>query len=238
MSPNDLTARIDALDWDAIRARTDAEGRAIGGALLDRAECAELAALFDDDARFRSTVDMGPRAYGEGTYRYLTRPLPPLVETLRRELYARLTPLASDWWRRLGREPAFPRDLDAFLARCAEAGQTRPTPLLLRYGPGGHNRLHQDRYGEVSFPLQAAICLNRPGPDFTGGEFLLAEQRARQQTRVEAIALERGELLVFAGGDRPVPGRRGEVRCQTRHGVSRVRSGGRVCLGIIFHDAA
>jgi hypothetical protein len=194
--------------------------------------------LFDDDGRFRSTVDMGPRRYGEGTYRYLARPLPEIVETLRRELYEKLVPLANDWWRRLRRPRSFPPTLDAFLALCGAAGQTRPTPLLLRYGPGGHNRLHQDRYGEIGFPLQAAICLTRPGADHEGGEFLLVEQRARQQSRGEAIALERGQLLIFAGGDRPVPGTRGDVRAQTRHGVSRVRRGRRICLGIIFHDAA
>jgi len=180
---------------------------------------------------------MGRHAYGAGRYRYFADPLPPLVEALRGALYAALAPLARNWSERLRKPGRFPDQLEAFRALCADAGQVNPTPLLLRYGPGGYNRLHQDRYGEISFPIQAAIGLDEPGVDYTGGEFLLVEQRARMQGRGSAIALPRGAVLIFAGGDRPVAGARRDVRASLRHGVSRVHTGRRTALGLIFHDA-
>jgi hypothetical protein len=180
---------------------------------------------------------MGKHAYGEGSYRYFADPLPAAVGDLRAALYARLAPIARRWSQRLRRQVDFPDDLASFLAQCAAAGQTRPTPLLLRYGPGGYNRLHQDRYGEIAFPIQAVIGLDRPGVDYTGGEFLLVEQRARMQARGSALALPRGSLLLFAGNDRPVAGTRGWVRASVRHGVSRIHTGRRTTLGLIFHDA-
>jgi hypothetical protein len=180
---------------------------------------------------------MGRHAYGEGSYRYFADPLPPLVGELRAALYARLAALARRWSERLRRPFPYPDAHADFRALCAAAGQTHPTPLLLRYGPGGYNRLHQDRYGELAFPLQVAIGLDEPGRGYTGGEFLLLESRARTQPRATAIALPRGGALLFAANDRPIQGRRGDVRASLRHGVSRIHSGRRTCLGIIFHDA-
>jgi len=231
-----LQKRITALDWRRIRADLDAHGHAVAGPIFDTAECDTLAGLWDS-ARFRSEIEMGPRRYGEGVYRYFAAPLPAPVRTLRQQLYARLAPIANDWWRRLGREPAFPARLRPFLSQCHEAGQSRPTPLLLRYERGGYNCLHQDRYGRVAFPLQAAVLLSRPGRDFEGGEFLLVEQRPRAQSRGEAIGLRRGEIILFPNAERPVKGVRGSYRAAVRHGVSRVRRGKRTTLGIIFHDA-
>jgi hypothetical protein len=180
---------------------------------------------------------MGPRRFGEGEYRYFARPLPPLVEELRRGLYARLAPIANRMMRELRRRERYPRTLAAFLRRCHAAGQTRPTPLLLRYEKGGYNRLHQDLYGALAFPLQATVVLSRPGVDYEGGEFLLVESRPRQQSLGEAIALEQGELVVFPVRERPVAGARGALRASVRHGASRLRGGERFALGIIFHDA-
>jgi hypothetical protein len=237
LSARELAARIAALDWPALEAELDAEGWSLTPALLDAPECAALEALFDEPARFRKTIDMGRHAYGEGSYRYFAEPLPGPVAALRAALYARLVPLARRWSERLRRTDTWPDAFEDFRARCAAAGQTRPTPLLLRYSAGGYNRLHQDRYGEIAFPLQAVIGLDEPGRDYTGGEFLLVEQRARTQSRGIALPLPRGSALLFAAGDRPVPGRRGDVRASFRHGVSRVHSGRRTCLGIIFHDA-
>jgi hypothetical protein len=229
--------RIARLDWEALLTALDAEGWSRAPSLLERDECAELDALFERDAAFRKTIEMEKHAYGEGRYRYFADPLPPLVAELRAALYARLVPLARRWSERLRRPAEFPAELGAFRARCAAAGQTQPTPLLLRYGPGGYNRLHQDRYGEIAFPIQAVIGLDEPGTDYTGGEFLLVEQRARMQARGSAIALPRGALVLFGSGDRPVAGARGDVRASVRHGVSRVHSGRRTTLGLIFHDA-
>ncbi len=180
---------------------------------------------------------MARHRFGEGEYRYFGRPLPPLVETLRRTLYARLAPIANRMMEALSRPERYPPSLRAFLARCREAGQTRPTPLLLRYEAGGTNRLHQDLYGALAFPLQVTVLLSRPGRDFEGGEFLLLESRPRQQSLGEAIALAQGELVLFPVRERPVPGARATLRAAVRHGVSRVRSGERFALGVIFHDA-
>jgi len=237
VAPAGLEARIARLDWAAIGQTLDERGFATTGPLLTPGECAAAIALWDDPARFRSRVDMARHRFGEGEYRYFAAPLPPLVATLRRRLYPRLAPVASRWASRL-REAPFPAGLEAFLRRCARRGQTRPTPLLLRYEAGGYNCLHQDIYGPVAFPLQVTLLLSRPGHDFTGGQFLLVEQRPRAQSRGEAVELGQGEAIVFATRHRPVAGGRGAYRVAVRHGVSRLASGLRVTLGIIFHDAA
>ncbi|SDH22329.1 2OG-Fe(II) oxygenase [Pseudonocardia oroxyli] len=214
----------------------DTEGIARIPALLTPGECAETAALFDDDDRFRSTVVMARHAFGEGSYRYFADPLPDLVQKLREELYPPLARVANDWAARLG-EPGHPETLAELRAWCAQAGQTRPTPLLLRYGPGGHNRLHQDVYGDRTFPLQVSVLLDRPDVDFTGGESVFTEQVPRQQSRAIVERPGHGDALVFPVRYRPVRGARGVHRRQLRHGVSAVRSGRRHVLGIIFHDA-
>jgi hypothetical protein len=201
-------------------------------------ERAELQEIYDDDRRFRSTVVMARHQFGEGEYRYFANPLPPVVERLRRDAYGPLAELANVWAERLRSETRYPADLDEFLAVCRRAGQNRPTPLLLRYEPGGWNALHQDLYGEVAFPLQLTVALTEPGTDFTGGENLLVEQRPRAQSRGSSITIPAGHALVFATRDRPVRGTRGSHRTQMRHGVSTVTSGRRATLGIIFHDAA
>jgi uncharacterized protein len=232
--------RIAALDWDSIRAGIDAEGFALTPAVYDAAECDALSALFEEGT-FRSTIEMRRHRFGEGRYRYFDAPLPALVEDARRALYPPLAALANDWARRLGAasaDDAFPERLEDFLARCHAAGQRRPTPLILRYGAGGHNTLHQDLYGDLAFPLQAVTILNRSGSDFEGGQFVLVEQRPRAQSRAHVIDLERGAFLVFPTRNRPVEGSRGYYRTTMRHGVATVYSGERVTLGIIFHDAA
>ncbi len=233
-----LPRRIAALDWPAVEQAVGAHGHARTAAVLTPAECRELAALDGDDARFRSRIEMARYRFGEGDYGYFAEPLPPLVAEMREALYARLAPIANRMAAALGREARYPPELAAFRRRCRAAGQTRPTPLLLRYGAGGHNRLHRDLYGELHFPLQVTALLSRPGADFEGGEFLLVENRAREQARGEAIRLEQGELVIFPVHERPVPGRRGMLRAAMRHGVSRIHSGQRYALGIIFHDAA
>lgn len=233
-----LHRRIAGVDWPAVEASLAERGFAHTGPLLGARECMALARLFTEDARFRSTVDLARHRFGDaGSYRYFARPLPPVVETLRRALYPPLAAIANRWQEALGAEERFPAALDAFLARCAEAGQERPTPLLLRYGAGGYNCLHQDRYGAVGFPLQVVIGLSRPDVDYTGGEFLLVEQRPRMQSRGSALRLERGCGVVFPNAERPVRGARGFYRVQARHGVSELRSGTRTTLGVIFHDA-
>jgi hypothetical protein len=234
----DIAARAAALDWAAIHAALDGAGAATTGPLLSPAECAALAAAYDDDAAFRSRVVMARHGYGRGEYRYFAYPLPDLVATLRTALYERLAPIANAWNAALGLPVRYPPDHAGFLARCHAAGQTRPTPLLLRYGTGDYNCLHQDLYGEHVFPLQVACLLAEPGTDFTGGEFVLTEQRPRMQSRAEVVALARGEGVIFAVHRRPVRGARGVTRVNLRHGVSRLRSGRRHTLGVIFHDAA
>lgn len=204
--------------------------------VLDPGACARIVALWDEPARFRSVVDMARHGYGRGEYRYFGRPLPAAVARLRRDLYRALRPVAADWADALGL-PAPPPSLAALERCCRAAGQTRPTPLLLRYGPGDYNRLHQDRYGAVSFPLQAAVGLTPPDA-YAGGELLLVEQWPRMQSRGIALRLALGEAVVFPNAVRPVPGRRGWRRVGVRHGVSPVVAGGRMVLGIIFHDAA
>jgi uncharacterized protein len=230
--------RVDALDWEALGAQLDQRGFAVTDPVLDEGECAELAALFDA-GRFRSTVDMARHRFGDGRYRYFDHPLPAPIAELRSALYGHLAPIANDWADRLrGDEPTFPLAHDELLERCAAAGQTRPTPLILRYFAGGHNTLHQDLYGDVAFPLQAVTALNRAGTDFEGGQFVLVEQRPRAQSRAHVIDLERGAFLLFPTRERPVEGARGAYRTTMRHGVATVHAGERVTLGLIFHDAS
>ena len=212
-------------------------GWARTGPVLSARQCADLAQLYADDARFRSRIDMARYRFGLGEYKYFASPLPPLVQQLREACYPPLAAIANRWQEALGQPDRYPPTLAEFLERCHHAGQTKPTPLLLRYESGGYNCLHQDLYGDLAFPLQMTCLLSRPGVDFTGGEFLLVEQRPRAQSRGEAIALEQGEIIVFTTRHRPAPGARGQYRVVMRHGVSTVRSGVRLTLGVIFHDA-
>lgn len=231
-----LEGRLAGVDWELVAAELDERGHARLPGLLRAAECRSLAALWRRRELFRSHVDMGRQRFGEGEYRYFADPLPPLVARLRAGLYPPLARIANTWAERLGRE-RYPSGLQGFLRLCRRAGQTRPTPLLLRYQAGGYNRLHQDVYGALAFPLQVAVLLSQPQRDFRGGEFLLVEQRPRMQSRGEALALERGEAVVFPNRERPVRGAQGFSRAQVRHGVSSVHSGKRLTLGVIFHDA-
>src|SRR3954451_12430074 len=231
-----IAERIDRLAWDDLHGQLDQAGFARTPRVLNESECAELVALYDTDS-FRKRVDMGRHRYGEGEYKYFADPLPVLVAELRASLYAHLAPVANRWAERLGTGQSFPAELAGFLALCHEGGQVKPTPLLLRYEPGGYNCLHQDLYGALSFPLQVVFVLSRLGVDFTGGEFLLVEQRLRAQSRGEAIVVDQGEALIFPNRHRPVPGVRGFHRMNVRHGVSTLRTGQRLSLGIIFHDA-
>ncbi len=232
-----IAQRIDGLDWTGIEAALDDHGHASTGRLLDAAECNELIALYDDDARFRSRIDMARYRFGSGDYAYFANPLPGPVAELRHALYRHLAPIANRMTAAMGRPERYPTTLDAYLETCHAAGQTRPTPLMLRYRSGGFNNLHRDLYGALIFPLQAVAMLSRPGEDYTGGEFLLVENRPRQQARGEAVTAEQGELVIFPVFERPVAGKRGSLRAAMRHGVSRVRSGERYALGCIFHDA-
>jgi hypothetical protein len=233
----DITERLAALDWTAIAAELDARGLATTPPVLTSAECAELAALYDEPSHFRSRVDMARHRFGEGEYQYFARPLPPLVQALREQAYPHLARVANAWQARLGETARFPASLDAFLAQCAESGQTRPTPLLLRYEAGGYNCLHRDLYGDVYFPIQMLGFLDRPGVDYGGGEFLIVEQRPRAQSAAEVVSGAQGALAFFTTQVRPVQGGRGVYRVQVRHGVSRVHWGVRRTLGVIFHDA-
>jgi len=224
--------------WARIREDLDHFGAGVAEGLIEAACCREVAALFDDDSRFRKRVDMERHGFGRGVYAYFSRPLPPVVEALRRSLYPPLAVLANDWSGRLGWKRRFPERHESYLAECRAAGQDRPTPLLLRYRAGDYNRLHQDLYGPCVFPFQATILLSRPGEDFEGGEFVLAEQSPRRQSRAEVVSLQQGDAVFFPVRERPILGARGYYRAAMRHGVSRVRSGERVTLGVIFHDAA
>lgn len=233
-----VAARVAELDWPDLIATLDASGSAVTPALLTHDECAEIANWYAEDRRFRSRVVMAHHGFGQGEYGYFADPLPAVVQALRETLYAPLVPLSDRWNAEMGIDVRYPPELAAFRARCHAAGQCRPTPLLLRYGPGDYNCLHQDLYGEHVFPLQVAILLSEPDRDFTGGEFVLTEQRPRMQSRAEVVDLAQGRGVIFATRDRPVLGIRGHYRVKLRHGVSRVRSGRRHTLGIIFHDAA
>jgi hypothetical protein len=240
MPPNDAGAiePVVGADWRAIEAALEERGFAILPRLIDERQCRALAALYDEEASFRSRVVMARHNFGSGEYKYLRYPLPAAVERLRRGLYLQLAPVANRWHERMGLPGRFPATLAAYLDRCHAAGQLRPTPLILKYEAGDYNCLHQDLYGELVFPLQATVLLSRPGQDFTGGEFLLVEQRPRMQSKGEVVPLGQGDAVVFAVSHRPVKGSRGDHRVTMRHGVSRVHSGRRFTLGVIFHDAA
>jgi hypothetical protein len=230
-------ARVAAYDWPALAAELDSSGCATLRALLSREECRAIAALYSDENHFRSRIHMARHGFGKGEYRYFRYPLPDLIGELRTALYPRLAPVANRWNARMKLGERYPENHAAFLKQCHDAGQTRPTPLLLQYVAGDFNCLHQDLYGELAFPIQVAVLLSQPGKDFTGGELVLTEQRPRMQSRAEVVSLEQGDAVAFAVHHRPVQGAKGSYRVNLRHGVSRVRSGLRHTLGIIFHDA-
>ena len=229
--------RVGALAWDRVCNELDAHGCAVLERLLAPETCAALAALYPDDGHFRSRVVMGRHGFGRGEYKYFSYPLPETIDGLRTALYARLSPVANRWNEALRLDVRYPTEHRDFLARCHAAGQRKPTPLLLRYGPGDFNCLHQDLYGEQVFPIQVAVLLSEPGRDFSGGEFVLTEQRPRMQSRAEVVPLRQGDAVAFAVHHRPVQGTRGVYRVNLRHGVSRIRSGRRHTAGMIFHDA-
>ena len=233
-----MTGRTTRLDWQAIGSELDGAGCAVLPGLLSRAECEAIAAMYPEDRPFRSRIVMSRHGFGRGEYKYFAYPLPPMIEALRTELYGRLASVANRWNEALGEAVRFPATHREYLARCHRAGQRRPTPLLLQYQAGDFNCLHQDLYGEQVFPIQVACLLSQPGRNFTGGEFVLTEQRPRMQSRAEVVALEQGDAVAFAVHHRPMQGTRGVYRVNLRHGVSRIRSGRRHTLGIILHDAA
>jgi uncharacterized protein len=232
-----ITERVAALDWRGIAERLDLEGHAVMNSVLSADECAALAGAYGDDERFRSRIVMARHGFGRGEYKYFAYPLPDVIGELRTALYPRLRGIADRWNDALGIAARYPDDLAAYLRRCHRAGQTRPTPLLLRYGEGDYNCLHQDVYGEHVFPLQVTLLLSMPGRDFTGGEFVLTEQRPRQQSQADVVPLGLGDGVIFPVRHRPAQGTRGIYRVNLRHGVSRVRTGHRYTAGIIFHDA-
>ena len=232
-----IVTRVEAIDWAQVTADLDGQGAAVLKGLLSPEECRALAALYPDDARFRSRIVMGRHGFGRGEYKYFSYPLPDPIAELRPTLYARLCGVANRWNETMGIDIRYPDRHEAFLRRCHDACQVRPTPLLLQYGEGDYNCLHQDLYGEHVFPLQVAILLSEPGRDFTGGEFVLTEQRPRMQSRPEVVPLAQGDAVAFAVHHRPVQGTRGFYRVNLRHGVSRIRSGHRHTVGVIFHDS-
>jgi hypothetical protein len=232
-----LSERVAAIDWARVERELDQDGAALSAALLTREECERLASLYAEEELFRSRVLMERHGFGRGEYKYFAYPLPSAVAELRQALYARLAPIANGWNQRLALDLRYPDDHASFVHACHAAGQTRPTPLLLRYGSGDYNCLHQDLYGERMFPLQVALLLSEPGRDFLGGEFVMTEQRPRRQSRPLVLPLRQGDALVFAVNERPVQGARGVHRVKMRHGVNRLLSGQRHTLGIIFHDA-
>jgi hypothetical protein len=240
-APNSSNASVDeriaAIDWPRVAGDLDAYGWALFPRLVTAEECEQLAGLYENDALFRSKIVMARHGFGRGEYKYFGYPLPGLVAALRTALYPRLAPIANRWNESMNIAVRYPAAHADFIKRCHKAGQTRPTPLLLRYGEGDYNCLHQDLYGEHVFPLQVVILLSEPGRDFTGGEFMLTEQRPRMQSRGEVVPLRKGDAAVFAVHNRPVKGTRGTYRVNLRHGVSRLRSGRRHTLGVIFHDA-
>ena len=230
--------RVDSADWDEIAGQLNDYGCALTPPLLTPAETGEIAGLYDQDDRFRATIDMGRHRFGSGEYRYFRRPFPEPVEQLRQALYPRLLPIARDWYGKLGRPAPWPGTLDEWLARCHAAGQRKPTAILLKYQQHDWNALHRDLYGDLMFPLQVVINLSRPGEDHTGGEFLLVEQRPRAQSRGTSVLIPHGHGLVFTTRDRPVRSARGWTAAPVRHGVSAIRSGRRFTLGLVMHDAA
>lgn len=233
---HDDDAELEACDWAGIERSLDARGNAVLPGLLTTGQCDALAALYPSETGYRSRVVMARHGFGRGEYKYFAYPLPPLLDRLRHALYPRLAPIANRWNRALGTDVRYPDALDAFLRRCHQAGQTRPTPLILRYGEGDYNCLHQDLYGEHVFPLQVAILLSEPGRDFAGGEFVMTELSANGQ-RADVVELRQGDAVVFTVNQRPTTGRRGIRKVAMRHGVSRIRSGRRHTVGLIFHDA-
>jgi uncharacterized protein len=237
VSSVDINTRVEAIDWASISTHLDNYGWAMLKTLLTADDCESITGLYEDDRRFRSRVVMASHGFGRGEYKYFAYPLPDTVAALRAALYLRLAPIANRWNESMSIDVRFPDGLAEFIRRCHKAGQTRPTPLLLQYGAGDFNALHQDVYGEHVFPLQTTILLSEPEKDFTGGEFVLTEQRPRMQSRAEVVPLLRGDAVVFAVRDRPVQGTRGTYRVALRHGVSRLRSGHRHTVGVIFHDA-
>lgn len=237
VSAANAVERIEMLDWTRVSRDLDAQGNAVLEGILSLEECRALAALYPEDDYFRSRVVMGRHGFGRGEYQYFRYPLPDIVEGLRNALYPWLAPIANRWNMAMGVNVRYPERHADFIRRCHDAGQSRPTPLLLQYGEGDYNCLHQDLYGEHVFPIQVAILLSEPGEDFLGGEFVLTEQRPRMQSRPEVVPLRRGDAVAFAVHHRPVQGARGTYRVNLRHGVSRLRSGRRHTLGIIFHDA-
>jgi hypothetical protein len=236
-APASLAGRIKAADWEAVAAALDARGCATIERLLTSDECNAVAGLYSADGLFRSRVVMARHGYGRGEYKYFNYPLPGIIAALRTSLYPYLATIANRWSAALRSKVRFPAKHAEFIERCHDAGQSRPTPLLLKYEAGDYNCLHQDLYGEHVFPLQVTILLSEPGRDFTGGEFVLTEQRPRMQSRPEVVPLEQGDAVVFAVHHRPVQGARGICRVNMRHGVSRLHSGRRHTLGVIFHDA-
>ena len=235
MTPHE---RVNAIDWASVTVDLDAQGWAVLPGLIGDEESGGIAGMYDGGQGFRSHVVMARHGFGQGEYRYFAYPLPSLVQELRAGLYPRLVPIANRWHERLGNDARFPAEHAAFLERCHAAGQARPTPLLLQYGAGDYNCLHQDLYGEHVFPLQVATLLSQPGEDFEGGEFVMTEQRPRMQTRASVVPLNKGDAVLFAVNSRPVRGGRGDYQVKLRHGVSKLRAGRRHTLGIIFHDAA
>ena len=237
MTPSPTHAPLEAFDWPRLLQQLDRQGHTMLPGLLEPDACARIASLYDRPALFRSKVVMARHGFGRGEYQYFAYPLPSPIAELREALYPRLAPLANQWNQTMGVDVRYPDAHADFLERCHHAGQSRPTPLLLRYGAGDYNCLHQDLYGEHVFPLQVAVLLSAPGQDFTGGEFVLTEQRPRMQSRPHVVSLGQGDAVIFAVHHRPVQGSRGSYRVNLRHGVSELRSGRRHTLGIIFHDA-
>jgi hypothetical protein len=225
------------IDWDRVHLPLDERGFALIPSVLTKKSCEEVTGYYDDEERFRSRIDMSRYAFGRGEYKYFNYPLPEIVQQLRSSIYPRLAPLANQWSERLGNKRRYPESLSDFIGQCHRAGQKRPTPLLLKYGAGDFNCLHQDLYGEHVFPLQVTILLSKPDEDFVGGEFVMTRQVPRRQSQVRVAHLDQGDALVFAVNSLPIPGRRGPVRATMRHGVSPVTAGQRHTLGIVFHDA-
>ncbi len=232
-----ITAKIDSLDWSRIENELTDSGHAKTGPLLTTEQCHELASGYEDPTLFRSRIIMSRHGFGRGEYQYYSYPLPPLIQTLRETLYPPLAAIANKWNQTLSNSSTFPPEHQSFQQICHKAGQSRPTPLLLKYGPGDYNCLHQDLYGDLVFPLQVAFLLSEPARDFTGGEFVLTEQRPRMQSRVSVVQLHQGEAVIFAVNHRPQRGTRGIYKVAMRHGVSPIHSGRRFTLGVIFHDA-
>jgi hypothetical protein len=232
-----IESRVKAIDWARVSTHLDAYGWAMVEGMLSADECETIAALYESGGGFRSHVVMARHGFGRGEYKYFSYPLPEIIADLRTAIYQRLTPIANRWNEAMGLDVRYPASHAEFIARCHEAGQTRPTPLLLKYGTDDFNCLHQDLYGDQVFPFQVAFLLSQPARDFTGGEFVLTEQRPRMQSRVEVVPLRQGDGVIFAVHHRPVKGTRGIYRVNLRHGVSRIRSGHRHTVGVIFHDA-